>query len=298
MDFLKKKNLKKFIYADINECEKVKLKEFFILADAMIKTTHLDKDILPRFGRSSDIFIKNEDFESIKREIYKKHALRLCDYDGFHLNLILSKLHEKRRIDCPKNGNTTVVYESHSYVENHNSVPLELNTILFTKNFTGTNVVRINKTAGFKVNVNNNEITIPFASFKVSVDEDFGENNTIVKHLEKSTIVELSPQTLEVDPFSKVKITHLVYEYVNINEFLLDFEVDDSSAIWCSSMFRENEIDSPKSYLREFHTTRQYGNKGQVLDGTQGNFIVRNFPATETIVSFGIRVKFGAAEKI
>lgn len=256
-----------------------------------------------RFRKNADFSNKNEDFESIKQEIYNRHII-VCDKNEFNLNFILSELHDKRRIDCPQKGDTTIVYEGYSYVENNSSVPLELNTIPFAKNFTGTNIVSINKTAGFKVNVDN-QIAISFASFKLPIEENFGENNTQIKQIEKSTIVQLAPQKVEVDPFSKLKVSHLVYKYENINTFSIDFELDENSSISCTSIFNGNNTEHDKTFLRDYFINKnednqviRYGNKGLVFEQSEEKFIIRNFTATETIVSFGIRAKYGPAEKL
>lgn len=206
------------------------------------------------------------------------------------MNFVLKKLYEKRRNGDPKKQDRDTVFERHGYVMNNNPEVREiLSDISLRKNFTGTNVISIEKIKGFTVNVNS-KIEIPFIISKVQIDERFGQNDTFTKKIDRYTDINSDEIKADVQAFSKVKVSVYVYEYVDIHNYLLDFELDDESSISCGP-------DNSKA-LREFLPNGYYGTKVLQLEHLNGKFIIKNIPASETIVSFGIRTKFGTDEEM
>ncbi|XP_055306293.1 uncharacterized protein LOC129570626 [Sitodiplosis mosellana] len=231
-----------------------------------------------------------EDLNSIKQAIYETSAVQNCDFKDFKLNLVLKKLHQKRRNGDPRKQDPDIVLERHCYVVNNSTKEQELQgNISVSKNYTGTNMIRIEKTKGFTVNADN-QIDIPFIISKVQIGAEFGQNDTFTKNINRFTNINSGDIKTSVPAFSKMKVSLYVYENVDVHNFLLDFELDEYSSISCAS-------DNAKK-LREFLPIGQYGSKTLQLEHINGTFLIKNIPASETIVSFGIRTKFGTEEKI
>lgn len=231
-----------------------------------------------------------DDLKTIKKLIYDVFVTLDCDFNDFHLNLVLKSLHEKRRNGDPWRQDRDIVFERHDYVANHKSKEHEmLSDISVPKNFTGTNVIKIEKTKDLMVNANN-RIDIPFIVSKVGIGEEFGQNDTFTMKLDKLTKTNQGNITVNVPPFSKIYVSLYVYEYVDVHNYFLDFELDDASAVSCAPY-------NPKT-LREFLPEGKYRSKGLQLEHVDDKFIIKNVPASETVVSFGIRTKFEPAEKI
>lgn len=230
------------------------------------------------------------DLNAINEAIYEKYSDRNCDFNDVQLNLILKKLHGKRRNGDPMKQDHDIVVEKHCYVVNNGTEEQEiLSNISVSKNFTGTNVIQINKTRGFSVNADN-PIEIPFHTSKVKIDAEFCQNDTFIKNFDRFTDINSGDIKTNVPASSKIKVSLYVYKNVDVHNFLLDFELDENSSISCDG----NETKT----LLEFLPNGQYGNKGLQIEHTNGTFFVKNIPASETIVSFGIRTKFGTEEKI
>ena len=135
-----------------------------------------------------------------------------------------------------------------------------------------------------------NPIEIPFHTSKVKIDAGFGQNDTFVKSFDRFTGINSGDIKTNVPASSKIKVSLYVYKNVDVHNFLLDFELDENSSISCNG-------DETKT-LQEFLPNGQYGNNGLQLEHTNGTFFIKNIPASDTIVSFGIRTKFGTEETI
>lgn len=230
------------------------------------------------------------DLNAINEAIYEKYSGQNCDFNDIHLDLILKKLHGKRRNGDPMKQGHDIVVEKHCYVVNNGTEEREiLSNISVSKNFMGMNVIQINKTRGFSVSADN-LIEIPFHTANVKIDAGFGQNDTFIKYFDRFTDLNSGDIKTNVPASSKIKVSLYVYKNVDVHNFLLDFELDENSSISCNG-------DETKT-LQEFLPNGLYGNKQLQIEHTNSTFFIKNIPASETIVSFGIRTKFGAEEKI
>lgn len=107
-------------------------------------------------------------------------------------------------------------------------------------------------------------------------------------------------QNITIEPFSKMSVTFNFFQYDDINNYFLDFQIADNSTFTHLDVIN-NGVGFVKKPLGEFlqkHiefiSTLKYENDTMLkLVEKYGKFILRNFPTTEKVTNYGVDVIFG-----
>lgn len=237
-----------------------------------------------------------EALESIEDDIINENSLRLSKArTNIKITCILRDLYSKRLVKSSKNSDNDLVFETHLYVNNNNSLQQELITPALSENKTLTNEVSIGKLFGFGIE---KELKIPFESFEMTIVGSGKKStlNTTTFTTKNCTTVNLvfPSQKILVAPFSKVKVTYRVFQNTYIQDYLLDFEPSFASRILVTEPNSRGE-----DYLKSFFTCRNinygnFGKKGLNLKLSNEEFIMMNFPATEKFIKYNLSVEVGS----
>lgn len=118
-------------------------------------------------------------------------------------------------------------------------------------------------------------------------------------------VVHFPSQNITVEPFSKMNVTFDFHRHEDINNYLLDFQIADNSVLSHLDIVN-NALVFVKKPLGEFLqknlqfiSTLKYEDDMMLkLIEKNGQFILKNFPATEKITNYGVDVTFGKATKL
>lgn len=276
----------------------------------------IDGDRRLRVQRNANLAQNREDLESIKEGILGNFGSVQCDkrellnllifysYDPkFNINFVLKKLYEKRFVKSAKELNKEIVYGTHSYVRNDNSVQQELSTTSFSRTETKSSEISISNTFGISMSVETG-IDVFFGSVSVSMGVEFSHSRTATTSESVAVTISAPSQKVIVNPHSQVKVSYYVYKYMDIHDYALDFELSDNSMIFGSvsrCYSKKLNVRQPLiSYAKEhLERGKQYGKNDLKLEyTTDGKLVLRNFPATEKSINYGIKVEFGPQEPI
>lgn len=160
--------------------------------------------------------------ENAKDTICKSNLSFPCHPERIFLSFLFAKLSNKRLVKIDREFNNNMVHETQSYIYNNNSIQQEIATPSYTKIKTLTNEVIITKLHGCAVK---KDLNIPFDTYEVPIKECMPYVLSNTTRTRKTILVNLTipSQKIIVDPFSKVNVTYLLFENINIRKYLLDF---------------------------------------------------------------------------
>lgn len=244
-------------------------------------------------------------------------------YDRFHnlssyltkTDYVVNGLYEQRYAGTKEKLNKIVIHSSDSQVINNSPVRQEASTIAYAVGVIKSVSTAITKTHEFSATAG---ISISF--FKTSATYKFDKSNTVETKTSEKFNVQAPSQKVTLDPFTKMNVTYHFYQYDDIYDYFLDFEIDGKSMMTrpdfrymyygdpnccspCLLFKTANVITSPlNTFLKENIAALQsiaYKNATVVkVEEKNGKFILRNIPAMETVRNFGVDIIYGTAEKI
>lgn len=135
-------------------------------------------------------------------------------------------------------------------------------------------------------------------TFTQEEEERYSETN--------ETTIYFPSQKITVAPFTKVNTTFNFFQYDDINNYLLDFEIADSSTLTHPEL---NEISLVVNVTRplgdflkkhiDFLSNLKYENDTVLkLIANEGKFILKNLPTIEKLTNYGFDVVFGRTESL
>lgn len=264
-----------------------------------------------------NIFIKDASGSCLAIILAGVQYLSLSSFISESIDAEVNGLFGKKRFVSRQDElNRQEIYSSYTFVSNNSTSTQEVHSSSYSVKFTKTYTASVSITADIRVKT---EIKIPF--FAESIEVGISASGTTSESQSVETTVTAESQKIVVKPKSKIKVTYNFYSFDSINNYVLDLVVDESSRISypdfthdiyygdpkccepCLLFKRVNTVSSPlNSFLREHPGILgkvHYRNDTVVrLEEKNGIFILRNFPATETIKSFGVEVFYGADEPI
>lgn len=222
----------------------------------------------------SNLTINNLSLNQLK-QLYLKHRIR------GQLNFDLISLYEKNYINCSADpSNRTVVDTTYAYVENNSP----WNQTKFTTGFERYEEKRdeftFDRTFEFSISAGA-KITIPILNVPISagieIDASFSEHVSVTRTTIEREKVIAPPQPVNVGPYSTVKVIYKVVQYVATLNNLLDYEVTPHA----KGLF---------AFFLKKMGNAVYGQGDLKLEYSNGKAIMRNFPETEKLRSFGIEI--------
>lgn len=231
---------------------------------------------------TSNLTISNLSLNQLK-QLYLKHRIR------GQLNFDLVNLYEIHYINSSAPSKRSTVNTTNTYVDNNSSVSQTVYTVGFEKCFEKIDEITFDMTFGFSISAGA-KILIPIrknlpVSAGIEVDASFSENVSVKKTMIEREKITAPPQPVNVGPYSRVRVTYTVFEYVATLYNRLDYEVTPHA----KGLF---------AFFLKKMGNAVYGQGDLKLEYLNGKTIMRNFPQTEKLPSLGIEVAINQTEKI
>lgn len=120
------------------------------------------------------------------------------------------------------------------------------------------------------------------------------------------TTMNFPSQNITVAPFTKMNTTFNFYQYDDINNYLLDFEVAANSTFTHPELDANSKVISVTKPLGDFlknhvdflSTIKYESETALKLVEFEGKFVLKNIPTMEKLSNYGFDVVFGKVEKL
>lgn len=120
------------------------------------------------------------------------------------------------------------------------------------------------------------------------------------------TTMHFPSQNITVAPFTKMNTTFNFFQYEDVNNYLLDFEVAANSTLTHPELDANSKVISVSKPLGDFLVkhiaflpTIKYESETVLkLVEIEGKFVLKNMPTTEKLTNYGFDVVFGRVEKL
>lgn len=262
------------------------------------------------------------DFANIKDQIAKQF---FAEYDPQRLKIITEKFGCKS-IECPellaatkidysianmvekqyigrgKRINKIVFHSTDTEAVNNSPSQQVITTIPFSLTFIQSFELKISKTKQITSNGKGKNLWV----YKTKTTITFTQQEEETRSETNETTILFASQNVNIAPLTRMNVSFNFFQYDDINNYFLDFEIDNNST------FRHPDVDvnstvitttSPlTNFLRnhiDFLSTLKYENENMLkLQANDGKFVLRNFPASEKMTNYGVDVVFGKAKNI
>lgn len=115
------------------------------------------------------------------------------------------------------------------------------------------------------------------------------------------TTIIFPSQNITVAPRTRMNVTFDFFQYDDINNYFVDFEIAGNSTIshpevdGSNVVFVKKPMDEFLQKHVDFLSTIQYENDNMIkIEAHENKFILKNFPTSETITGYGVDVVFGS----
>lgn len=113
-------------------------------------------------------------------------------------------------------------------------------------------------------------------------------------------------QHIAIDPFTKMDTTFNFFQYDDINNYLLHFQIADNSTLTHPELDANSNIvnvtkslgDFMSNHINFLSTLKYRSDSDLKIVENEGKFILKNFPATEKLTNYGVDVSYSRAVKI
>lgn len=236
------------------------------------------------------------------------------------INYQIKNLHEKRFSSRRDKLNKIIIHSEESLVSNNSPKEQDAYSLSYSLEVTKTDAMTSSLTAEIGTKF---EVDIPFVE-KTTIEARFSGTESETHSISEKFTVTAPSQKISLDPFTKMNVTYDFYQYFDINDYFLDFVIDDSSTIsypnyveaiyygdltCCSACFLYKNENIKTSRLKDFlhqidfssniQNMLKWNNTLIKLDEKDDKFILRNLGKTsEKIMNFGVDIYFGQKFKI
>lgn len=199
------------------------------------------------------------------------------------------------------NPKRTVFHTTSAEVVNNNPLRQEITTVGYSIKVAQSNEATITKTRGISAGIT---ISIMFLGFNLGFK--FEKTTSVTSKFSKETTLNVPSQKVLVDPYTKFNVTFKFYQYEDIDSYFLDFVIGKDSKISHPDRGFLGELRTVKLDLIPFLRKNsyilpklKYRNETDIkIVEKNGEFVLKNFPATVRIINFGVDVAFGKTESI
>lgn len=275
---------------------------------------------LPKYLESTPILFGDDEteFHNIKDQIVKQF---FAEYDQDKLAIILSAIGCKD-VDCPAlnticsidfkiisegnygkylfdvgdKQNKQVVNSSSTTLINDGTEKIEVSSEFQSWTVEQNFQVSVSKTDRIS-----SEATKSFAfTASQSIEINFTGQSVETGSINQTTVFFAQPQTITLDPQTKVDLSYEFYQFEQTSNYHLDFNLDPTSTIKHPAVNDESVVIFTSSPLMDFLTSHlefvknmKFAPGGIELIANEEGAQLKNFPASEKVTNFGIDVVFG-----
>lgn len=281
----------------------------FVFFHLYVFTAQINSNVLADDSEAEFVFIKNQIVKQFYAELNPENLKKILDMIGcrtadcptlidissidFQIQNTIPN-HIKRYVSISESENKNVTHSETQTLQNNSTSKLEVTTEPVHLNVTQEFDVSIGKTGGILCE---GEKSIPFTA---SENHMFNFTKSLVETSKRnqSFMVNAAPEKVVLKPMTKMNVTFNFYQYQQNIMYLFDFELDKSSVIKHPGVKGDNVmfiktplLDFLQSHI-DFVKNLQFATPSAVkLEILADNrFILRNFPAVETITNFGVDV--------
>lgn len=231
--------------------------------------------------------LENRDLDVIKNKIVEVVAGDENESDT-QLNIVLSKLIAERLVrKTPRLNHKQIFLRNYAGIINYTPVIINVTSTPSEFNVTKTRDLIITKTYG--ISFKPTEVL----GFDIETEMDSTGMDPTVRRQFKRHSIRTATHQFQVFPRQELRITNAVFQYDNVHEYLLDFEIDDESTIIVS-----DRTHNFKEFLSNNFDLLPLGNKHHLrLEYLHNKFVLRNFPAYYVISDFDIEISIALSEK-
>lgn len=264
---------------------------------------------------------KYNDYTNIKDQIAKQY---FTDYDAQRLKAIITAL-GCNFTDCPQLiAATDIKYNlldsvGREYVgrsDKLNKIVFHSTNIEAENNSPSQQVVTsipyfMTMTQSFEVTITKTKKTYSedktnYWVYKKKASTTFTQEEEQKYSETNETIIYYPSQHISIGPSMKMNTTFNFFQYDDINNYFLHFQIANNSTLIHPEVDASSRLINVTKPLGDFlksHTdflsTLKYENDTALkLVENEGNFILKNFPTTESLTNYGVDVEFGRAQKL
>lgn len=230
--------------------------------------------------------MENQDLDQIKNKIVSIAAGENGERDA-ELNIVLDKFVGQRLIrKTPKRNHKQVYLKSYGGVVNY--APTTINVTFSPSEFNVTKIreLIITKTYGISFK------PMDVIGFVVQTESNSTQEDPLIRVISKEHTIRDALHELQVDPKQELRITDIIFQFDNVHDYLLDFEIDDESTIVVS-----DKIINLKEFLTKNLYILPIGNKNHLrIEYLHSKFVLRNFPASHVIYDLDLEMSIDVAD--
>lgn len=225
--------------------------------------------------------------------------------DITNIEYVVNSISQKSYIGHEGPINKKIVHSFNITISNNGTSTRDFETPFQNMTFTQNFQLNISKTA--YVTSNNVVITRSFTP-----DHDFlivfGKNDTETTSINATMVVNAFPQTIKLEPGENINVTYNFYEYEELNYYTIGLSMDSTSYIshptldahGLNVIFSKTLLSEHPNLVRNLKYHNVYGIRMDFVEKkTQigaSECILKNFPATERIVNYGVDLVYGERE--
>lgn len=296
---------------DISKCQEIALNRNEFEAEPKPDPMAANNNSTPGFN----------DFTNIKNQIAERY---FAEYDAQRLKIITDVLGCKT-IDCPQllsatnidynildvvgkkyigrgdRVNKIVIQSTDTEVANSSPSKQIIRSISYFLKCIQSLTVTITKTTQV-----HSEKSVNIWIFKSKSSFTFTHKEETTTSETNETTIFFPSQNITVEPFTKMNTTFNFFQYDDINNYFVDFEIAENSTISHPEVDANSNLVFVKKPLGDFLTknvdflpTLKYENDTVLkLVENDDKLILKNFPMSEKITGYGVDVVFGKAGNV
>lgn len=226
----------------------------------------------------------------------------------------MANLLEKRLVKRRDKLNKTLIYSSDTFVSNENPEKQEVTSAPFSRSVTKTDEISVRPNTEMTSEM---KIQVPIKE-NANIEFKLNGPSTQTKSNTDQLTIAASSHRITLDPFTRMNVTFDFYQYEEISDYSLDFQLDESSAFThpdyskniyygdrtcCGNCFLFKDTATKTipflAFLRENRDIIKsitYGNESVMrLEEINGRFILRNVgqvPILELPFCLGLQNRF------
>lgn len=201
--------------------------------------------------------------------------------------------------------NKKLLNSSNVTVINNSTANRDLTTSMKDYNVTQVFQVNINKTD--HLDTGTQVVSIPFTANK-PLNFIFNKSDAVSANQSQPFLLREPSRNVTLRPFTKRNVTYNIFQFVELNQYLMDFNIDKTSVISHPSVtlpstvlfVKTNLLDFLKSHAKLVESLKFKNATGITLGKSSDglSFSLNNFPAVEKITNFVVETVYSKTVSI
>lgn len=228
---------------------------------------------------------RNHDIESVRGILRNIQDELENEFHGFDIKI--KNIHKIRFLNKSDKNNYKVIHSSDTCVVNRDNSMQQAQTTGYKNTVTNTKTVTITNTGEMSG-------TVPIPKIPLTLKFIHSESTTEME----SEAIEISapPQKVDMEPHSKKSVSYTLKTYDEAYNYLLDFEIDESSTFAFTHNYYKHHLPLISVFGGDL-VLRNWDSDG-ISFSDDGKFILRNYPMKYRVTNARIFIVYGAPVKL